>query len=130
MTTQTLAPYKSSTLKIIEEIINETCYGIWPYGTVTDGVWAQRQCNTHLNQTAQRGPPDDVKCPVPDENYAGLPLYKVKTWVRYGWYDEEEAIEYEECEWINITDEQLRGNYIIRETSTCDELVLDQAPLN
>ena len=42
----------------------------------------------------------------------------------------------EEREWLCVTDEKVRGNWIIRESptgdyfSTCDELVLDQAPLN
>lgn len=44
------------------------------------------------------------------------------TWERFGVL--------EEREWLNVTDTKVRGNYIIRETSTCDELVLDQAPLN
>jgi hypothetical protein len=114
--------------KMIEEIINETCYGTYPYGTVTNGVWANKTSQYTYKPDGTKGPPSGVKCPVPDEQYAGLPEYKTKTWVRYGWYDEAREIEYEECEWIVLTDEKLRGNYIIRETSSCDELVLDQAP--
>jgi len=45
-----------------------------------------------------------------------------KTWERFGVW--------EEREWLNVTDTKVRGNWIIRETSTCDELVLDQPPLN
>jgi hypothetical protein len=116
--------------KMIEEIINETCYGAWPYGTVTAGVWANKTSQYTYKPDGNIGPPTGVKCPVPDENYAGLPAYRTKTWIRYGWYNETTEVEYEECEWIVLTDKKVRGNYIIRETSTCDELVLDQAPLN
>jgi hypothetical protein len=114
--------------KIIEEIINETCYGAWPYGTVTNGVWDNKTSQYTYKPDGIKGPPSGVKCPVPDEAYAGLPAYRTKAWIKHGWYDEELEIEYEECEWIVLTDEKLRGNYIIRETSSCDELVLDQAP--
>jgi hypothetical protein len=116
--------------EMIEEIINETCYGAWPYGTMTAGVWAPNTGAYSNRPVGTKGPPTGVKCPVPDEDYAGLPAYRAKTWIRHGWYDEEDEIEYEECEWINVTGERVRGNYIIRETSSCDELVLDQAPLN
>jgi hypothetical protein len=114
--------------KIVEEIINETCYGVWPYGTVTNGVWHNKTLQYAYKPDGTKGPPSGVKCPVPDESYAGLPEYRTKTWVKYGIYSGTKK--YEECEWINMTEEKVRGNYIIRETSSCDELVLDQAPLN
>lgn len=114
--------------EMVEEIINETCYGPYPYGTVANGVWVNKTSQYTYKPDDTKGPPSGVKCPVPDENYAGLPEYKTKLWIRHGWYDEVNEIEYEECEWIKLTDEKLRGNYIIRETSTCDELVLDQVP--
>jgi len=47
--------------------------------------------------------------------------YEGKVWEKFGIW--------EEREWLNVTDTKLRGNWIIRETSTCDELVLDQPPL-
>jgi len=118
--------------KIIEEIINASCYDGEPYGDYdADHNWVVDQTEyTDRPGTPGKGPPSGVECPVPDEEYASLPKYKAKAWVKYGWYDEDEEIEYEECEWIVLTDDKLRGNYIIRETSSCDELVLDQAPLN
>jgi hypothetical protein len=115
--------------KIIEEIINETCYGTWPYGTwyyPGNQTWDPKPSQYTYRPGQLKGPPADAYCPVPDENYAGLPAYRTKTWVRYGWYNETTEIEYEECEWIVLTEEKLRGNYIIRETSSCDELVMDQ----
>jgi hypothetical protein len=45
------------------------------------------------------------------------------------WYKDRSGV-WEEREWLKVTDTKVRGNYIIHETSTCDELVLDQAPLN
>ena len=112
---------------IIEEILNASCYGTWPYGTLyTNGTWDPIGTYTMRPGGRAAGPPDDAYCPVPDESYAGLPKYRTKSWVKYGMYDEDE--EYEECEWIVLNEELLRGNYIIRETSSCDELVLDQAP--
>ena len=113
--------------KIIEEIINETCYGAWPYGTLyTNGTWDPNPSQYTPKPNGETGPPADAYCPVPDETYAGLPKYRTKTWVQYGIYSG--TTKYEECEWIVLEDELLRGNYIIRETSTCDELVMDQAP--
>jgi len=44
------------------------------------------------------------------------------TWIKFGVLVERE--------WLNVADTKVRGNWIIRETSTCDELVMDQAPLN
>jgi hypothetical protein len=113
---------------IIEEIINETCYGLYPYGnwTVAGDIWKP---NTHvykLRPGGKIGPPPGVKCPVPDEA-TGSSKYTPKRWITYGTYATGKA--YQECEWINITHELLRGNYIIQETSTCDQLVLDQ-PIN
>jgi hypothetical protein len=115
--------------KKIEEIINETCYGAYPYGTWVQatGMWTPGSYTKH-KPSGDIGMPSDALCPVPDEAYAGLPLYKPKAWVKHGWYSTTQ--QYEECEWIVLTDLKLRGNYIIRETSTCDELVMDQAPLN
>jgi len=115
--------------KIIEEIINATCYGAWPYGTLyTNGTWDPKPSQYTPKPNGQTGPPSGAYCPVPDETYAGLPKYRTKLWVKYGWYSPTK--QYEECEWIVLTEEKLRGNYIIRETSSCDELVLDQPPLN
>jgi hypothetical protein len=48
--------------------------------------------------------------------------YENGTWEIFG--------DWEEREWLRVTDTKVRGNYIIHETSTCDELVLDQPPLN
>jgi len=118
--------------EIIEEIINETCYGAWPYGTMTNvaisPIWTPNPSQYTYRPGQVKGPPSGVKCPVPNEAYAGLPDYSTKIWVKYGHYTLTQ--QYEECEWIKLTDQKLRGNYIIRETSTCDELVLDQPPLN
>ncbi len=65
--------------------------------------------------------------------------YRPKTWERAGTI-------WEEREWLNVTDTKIKGNYIIRERpkedepyedqpegdyfSTCDELILNQPPLN
>ena len=116
--------------EIIEEIINETCYGAWPYGTLyTNGTWDPKPSQYTMRPDGRaKGPPRGVWCPVPDESYAGLPKYRTKTWVTYGQYSATKK--FQECEWINMTEEKVRGNYIIRETSSCDELVLDQPPLN
>jgi len=48
--------------------------------------------------------------------------YENGTWERFG--------DWQEREWIHVIENKTRGNYIIRETTTCDELVLDQPPLN
>jgi len=48
--------------------------------------------------------------------------YENGTWEKFG--------DWEEREWIHVTENKTRGNWIIRETSTCDELVMDQPPLN
>jgi hypothetical protein len=53
---------------------------------------------------------------------SGSGFYVNGTWIKFGVL--------EEREWLNVTDTKVRGNWIIRETSTCDELVMDQAPLN
>jgi hypothetical protein len=113
--------------KIIEEIINETCYGAYPYGTwnSTTGIWTPGIYTSH-KPSGDVGPPDGVKCPVPDEAYASLPKYKARTWLKYGIYSGTK--QYEECEWIVLDEELTRGNYIISETPSCDYLVLDQAP--
>lgn len=122
---------KVNTLKVYnteiwEEILPEGCYGSYPYGTVSAGKWSPKTSQYKLRPVGTIGPPTGVKCPVPDEEYALLPAYKVKTWVKHGYYNT--THEYEECEWIYVTDNKTRGNWIIRETDTCDELVLDQAP--
>jgi hypothetical protein len=116
------------TTAIFEEIINASCYGLYPYGnwTTAGDIW---EPNTHaytIRPGGTKGPPTGVKCPVPDEA-TGSSAYTPKRWISYGVYALGEA--YQECEWINITGELLRGNYIIQETSTCDQLVLDQ-PIN
>jgi hypothetical protein len=41
--------------------------------------------------------------------------------------DEEYEVQLWEIDWLEKTDEKERGNYVIHETETCDELVLDQA---
>jgi hypothetical protein len=84
-------------------------------------------CNTEILQqivnasTSQT--PLGIRVPK-DECYwtTGGGTYENGTWEKFGVW--------EEREWLNVTDTKVRGNYIIRETSTCDELVLDQAPLN
>jgi len=43
--------------------------------------------------------------------------YQGKVWERFGVW--------EEREWLNVTDTKERGDWIIRETSTCDELVIN-----
>ena len=54
--------------------------------------------------------------------------YVAKTWIVFSMQ--------EEREWINCTDTKVRGNWIIRESPVgddfekCDELVMDQPPLN
>ena len=53
---------------------------------------------------------------------SGTGFYENGTWIKFGVL--------EEREWLNVTDTKVRGNWIIRETSTCDQLVMDQAPLN
>ena len=113
---------------IIEEIINESCYGLYPYGTWTKAgdIWASNTAVYKKRPGGTIGPPLGVKCPVPDEA-TGSSAYTPKRWITYGLYSL--GVKYQECEWINITGELLRGNYIIHETSTCDELVLDQ-PIN
>jgi len=118
---------------IIEEIIypygtNASCYGLYPYGNWTKAgdIWKP---NTHVytkRPGGKIGPPPGVKCPVPDEATKSS-AYTPKAWISYGFTATGKA--YQECEWINITHELLRGNYIIQETPTCDQLVLDQ-PIN
>ena len=45
------------------------------------------------------------------------------------WYKDRTGV-WEEREWLNVTDTKVQGNWIIRGTSTCDQLVMDQPPLN
>jgi hypothetical protein len=101
--------------EIWQNITLKGTWGAWPYGTLADG--------THGIWTGS--PPPGMKCPVPDPTYAGLPDYKPAHWVpwltRDGWDHD-----YQEAEWIKIIDNKTRGNWIIRETEYCDELVLDQ----
>jgi hypothetical protein len=114
--------------KMIEEIINETCYGPWPYGTVTAGVWSNKTSQYTYKPDGTKGPPSGVKCPVPNEDYAGLPEYRTKAWVKYGQYSTTK--QYEECEWIVLDEKLTREDYIIRETSSCDELVIDHSVID
>ena len=75
-----------------------------------------------------------------DESALGIRVPKIKTeiwWTdasgvtdTYEYASRERWGIWEEREWIHVTENKTRGNWIIRETSTCDELVIDQAPLN
>jgi len=114
--------------EIVEEVINASCYGNYPYGTWTTAgdIW-QPNPNAYKNRPGgTKGPPEGVLCPVPDKSSAYLPKYTPAQWFEYGLYAPGKP--YQECEWINLTSELLRGNYIIQETPTCDQLVLDQPP--
>jgi len=78
-----------------------------------------------VNATAQPTEvPLGIRVPRQDSYWraTGTYTYVGKTWERFGVW--------EEREWLNATDRKVQGNWIIRETSTCDELVLDQPPLN
>jgi len=68
--------------------------------------------------------PLGIRVPKTDSYWraTGTYTYEGKVWEKFGVW--------EEREWLNVTDTKIRGNWIIRETSTCDELVLDQPPLN
>ena len=114
--------------EIVEEVINASCYGNYPYGTWTTAgdVWHPNPDAYKTRPGGTKGPPEGVLCPVPDETSAYLPKYTPKVWFTYGLYAPGKP--YQECEWINLTYELLRGNYIIQETPTCDQLVLDQPP--
>jgi hypothetical protein len=92
--------------------------------------------NTEIQQqiinVSDPDPPDPLGIRVPREDCYWRATdggdYQGIIWERFGIW--------EEREWLVVTDTKVRGNWIIRESpegdyfSTCDELVLDQAPLD
>ena len=72
----------------------------------------------------------EIKVPAEESVWIsdGSGTYEPATWEQWG--------DWEEREWLNITDVKTKGNYIIRESpegdhfSTCDEIVLEQPALN
>jgi hypothetical protein len=95
-------------------------------------VYNTKICEQIVNETSSDVPPDDCSWKVPKAD---------SYWRSSGLYDYAPAIRivYEglqEREWLCDVDNKTRGNWIIHESptgdyfSTCDELVLDQAPLD